>query len=924
MTVQAQLDIDSQNFEYILCIEGVGWGDTSSGFVGDVFVSADIAGTLAADLNSPTIHKTLQLPRSITDNLDPKNVAYDQGGMVFQIVDDETTFLTTKFKQHITNGTESVTDTNAIAWNDTTLRIADGTGFADGDVVWVGGREAILLAGKALQGGTIYNYSGVTRGYLGTDRGRLAPLATVYGAMSWPPGTSVFGHNRFWHNRRVKLWAHVPGESYTGCVLLYSGRLRGDRIKDRGNYLEFISVSDDGAVVQIRKGATKNYVASDTTVWTIKGSMFHSLHTEAPSAAQSRYWAKKHLLHIRRGDNSGINDAFALFYSLYNYRRVAGGTDGAVTAWHSTHGTQPQAVIDSDGLYRCDALVTIGGDPARVEYKREDASAENVVATRNISGGAELGDFSLFETGAPVRYMLDNVSDDATKNRFAIDNVVQRDVMRTALMLLAGMNGEFFVADAASGAANGSTVVFTAPGFTADQWDGYWLYCSEGSNLGYIREIASNTATTVTLVDSFPSQATAGNEYQIRNSRYDCLPMGWNMCIHHDDIDIEEFERIQDTHLSGVKVGQFALGEDDRTDLIAFVKEKILKPFGVVLINDRTTGKMTPRYIGELLGDGVAINYVTVGASDIIEMGDIDRAAQSPMGKVEMIVRTVESRTVVIPISMLMVEATTHRIADVANSAQTNTIEIIADELKSVFHDLELDVHSVDATILSKDDPGVAFLTSLLLWKLNRYSNPPPTVSLKLTDEFSLTVQAGTVLLITDTTKRKPYSPYDGSEGWTAQGAIVLSSEVVLEGEQGLRCTVQLLPIVSAAVISSAATVTGSGAFGGNGYFEVNDNDFTVDDTKNDWDEFVAGDYIQHRTEDGLGLTDYTIDSIDSVSSPTRIYVGAAAIADGVTAGDFISYHDWDGTQTTSMENFSAYANVAGIIGGVNQAKEYA
>jgi len=97
MTVQAELENPGGRFEYILCIEGIGWptdeATIASGFDGDVFVTNDFNGTLASILDC-TVHKGLYLPTSMSDSFDPMTNRYSHGGMRFQVQDQDSWFMT--------------------------------------------------------------------------------------------------------------------------------------------------------------------------------------------------------------------------------------------------------------------------------------------------------------------------------------------------------------------------------------------------------------------------------------------------------------------------------------------------------------------------------------------------------------------------------------------------------------------------------------------------------------------------------------------------------------------------------------------------------------------------------------------------------------------------------------------------------------
>jgi hypothetical protein len=238
MTAQAELLKDAHSMGYALCIEGIGWpigetssyGGSASGFAGNLFVVDDLNGDMATKLagsETPTIRKGLGLPNAIGDSFDPATLQYKNDGINFDIVDDG--FILSSVTGQRTPNEMLVSTAFAYQTVDLILKVTTGGShvFASADVVWIGGRELVKLGTKS--GAGPYTYTGCTRGYLGTPRGRLDRVLIGDDGMTWTAETSVQSVGRFLHDRRVRLYGHVPGESasHGACVLLYTGRLRG-------------------------------------------------------------------------------------------------------------------------------------------------------------------------------------------------------------------------------------------------------------------------------------------------------------------------------------------------------------------------------------------------------------------------------------------------------------------------------------------------------------------------------------------------------------------------------------------------------------------------------------------------------------------------------------------------------------------------
>ena len=88
--------------EYFLCVEGLGWptdiSDLTQGFSGTVFATGDLNGDLATVLGC-TVKLGLNLPRGISEQMDPRTLEYSSGSMSFSVLDVDD-FLQTNFRRH--------------------------------------------------------------------------------------------------------------------------------------------------------------------------------------------------------------------------------------------------------------------------------------------------------------------------------------------------------------------------------------------------------------------------------------------------------------------------------------------------------------------------------------------------------------------------------------------------------------------------------------------------------------------------------------------------------------------------------------------------------------------------------------------------------------------------------------------------------
>jgi hypothetical protein len=942
MSVDAELLKDAQLFEYILCIEGVGWPTDettlASGFDGTVFVTNDLNADLATVLGC-SIHHGLEPPSAISDSLDPKSYAYTPGDLSFTVVESEDDLLETTFRPH--SSTTSQHLHVAFGWGDTSVQIDGGNNFANGDVVWIAGREALLLSAKAIVAGSVYSFT-ATRGYLGTPRGKRNARPTGLDAFQWAADTEVYSRSPFDHDRRVALFAHVPGESVGNCRRMYVGRLRNYTLGEQGTRWQFNTVAEKmvGAA-RLRESPTAHvlggYTYIQTTPYPRSGYVRdgeEAPNVNLPPLGYGDYW-NLHLIdvidpHIE-GHQLDDFEKYAGAY-FYNYRQVPGGTAGVRTAVIADP-TDPQSDDGPNNTgHTIDAVARIGEIYIRVLYKMHaNMGFNNWVAepwdiNQNLSGG-----YPQFPPKAPIRFLLDNGQDSWIKSRFAFNQATSRNVVDVFLMFATSMNNEFFIGDSNGGTATVPT--FAAPGWTTDEWAGYALHVVEGARAGETRTIASNAAAALTL-DRALSGVIGANEAQIRNSLYDVLPLGWGLGIHNSQIDIDSFESVRDKYLQGAEVGIFCLGDSDTIDIWELLLENLCRPYGFIPYISRATGKLSCVYVGETLPDGIVDDYIAVTTEEIIELGDIEYSSHVPVAEIALSVRDV-GRGAIHPsaytttqyagLTVSQWEFAEAAIRSMAIAGPEHTVRVRPVDIDQVFDPGQLETMTFRAMFNSIEDDG--WVAAEMANRIRRHATPDPQVSIRLGAKFlagTNTVHVGSLLSITDSDKYNPVDPFNGGRGWTNQLARVLETKINLSADgPTIDCVVQLLSSVNGAKIAPACTVTAKGNDAGGDYFTINATDFVVDEENDrDDDEFEVDDLIELRSITGAHKEDEVIKTIDTANN--RIYVDGA-IASAIAAGDYITFQEWSNSNTDNMDDFAGLADSNETLGaGNDEAKEYA
>ena len=152
MSVTTELAREGQRFEYFLALEGAGWptnglsGALSGGFSGAVWTTNDMLSTLATVLGC-TVYHGLGLPESISEEIDPRTTSYSPGGVSLEIQDHDNWWLTNHTPRKAGTSTTIFDDGSGVGlhYADRNVKLTDGTGFVEGDLIWVGGRELVKI-----------------------------------------------------------------------------------------------------------------------------------------------------------------------------------------------------------------------------------------------------------------------------------------------------------------------------------------------------------------------------------------------------------------------------------------------------------------------------------------------------------------------------------------------------------------------------------------------------------------------------------------------------------------------------------------------------------------------------------------------------------------------------------------------------------
>lgn len=961
MTALTDIARREQRFEYFICIEGVGWpenersanGGANNGFNGRVFATADLEGDLATALAGNTysvaVHTGLSLPDAIGDEIDPLTLAYKVSGMNFQVQDTADRYLLSQYSPYRTP-TETTLDANW-AWESTTVPVTAAP-FATGDVVWIGGREAVKLGAAS---GTSYPSS--VRGYLGTQRGRASMYVDGAGALTWLIGTSVSSVNRFIYDRRVRLYAHVPGDATgAGCILLYSGRLRGLSSDHAGLLWSFETVGEQvSSFGKKRKSPTiwssgaEQFVGLNNRPFGDTGGALQQGSYNDPNTPPREYIVESEVsiarISMRLWPTSIPAAVAALPYEytapffFYTYRTMPGGVAGVHAAIASAQPREPQAeTIDSDEFI-IDAYMQVGDVTVRALKRFQDGDAHDFLC----EPVGPSGELVLQLPRGPVRFLIDNLSNDYRTSRYAVNLEVRRHPIDVLLMHLTSLPAEIARFDATN--ASSASAIKTATQYADNIFAGYALHCVEGNNKGQARKIVSHAysggVTTFTIERDFDSGTIAnGDEYQVRNTLYDVLPLSWGVGIDAHQIDVDSFEEVRDTFLGGATLGKFVLGTQDTLDLLGLLQSEICQAYGLVIFVDRQTGKLSCRYVGEAYGDGVIDDYIDIPKASILEVGGLEYGVTMPLSKISVKTRAAERRLVGVDVVR---SGVSNIFASYTNRYETRQssfdgkpeiIELVSPDLQAVYEGVDRTEIEISAMLNSVEDCG--FVVSHAYGRLRRQNTPPPMLPLRV--ELPLLaqtdLQAGGFVSITHDAIA---DAYDGEVGLTARQCRILSSRLELkEINPGVSLKVELLDTVAGARIAPAGLCIGTKGSDSNGQYLFIDKAHFVADPDNDRDHwlFAVGDEIGIYTREGaLRESLGTITGFGSsfVADPTaaveegatvRVYVSDASITTTIASDDVIKFRA-NAASSARMDLYSKYSKDDETLTDGSTAREY-
>ncbi len=900
---------------------------------------------------SVTVHKGLMLPESVGDKIDPLTYKYEVGGMDFEIVDDiqssGASYIAASVTPHRTGNETTVSSSFAYTADD--LVLVDGTDFAAGGTVWLGGRELVYLGSKS--GGGPHTYTDCIRGYLGTPRGTVAPAFPDVSGMAWAAGTVAHSVNKFMYNRRVRLYAHAPGETPDGMLLLYSGRLRGLRSDGGGTSWTFESAGEQVNAFGRVKYCNSAWNIRQTNFIAPNGTPFQSYSmpgsgsgTPTQETSITEQEAGSGLARLSMNLNSagitafpGGDDSMGLI-SIYQYRSEPGGTAGAKAAILTT---APQAPTVGNTAYCADSYIQAGERIVHVLAKRPHNGSTEYEGDKLMCSALNVfGDFWLNWSleAMPVKFLLDNVGDEWKLSRFAVNRMVRRNPIDVLLMFLTSTHDEFYIADS-DGSGTGRQIGFAS--LPTTDWAGFALHCVEGADKGYARKILSTSSTNIVLEQAFPSGTDVGGaEYQVRNTIYDVLPIGWGLAVPNHRIDVAQFEYVRDRFLADVTIGKFVIGTSERTDILDMLLKDICQAYNILIFIGRD-GRLTCRYMGEALGDGLVDDYVTISKSDVIgDVGDLQYHLDKPIGSVDLRVRSTGRAVVAIQYDnpyggSVMYEETGRTYATIqapSMDGATTTLKVTSTELASAFGGENLESIEVSAMFNSVEDCGQVI--ALAYSRLSRYASAPPTMEFMLGLHQAEDIQAGTYLSITHDSIIDPYS---GSTGLSSRVGKVLQTDILLRQEDpGISVVVELLPNVAAGKIAPACEVVSKSSDANGQYLKCYPDKYVIDtDNDRDHNYFAVDDRVELRDKTGalkedLGtVTGFGSDFVSDPSQATdsdaniRIYVSDASITSSIASGDYITFKPWSGSNTDRMDGYAPYASSAGALTGGDGPKEF-
>ncbi len=956
MSVQPALSKQAHSLEFVLAIEGIGWPDSIDDLDGDwdgtVFATADLSGDMASTLGC-TIKKCLVAPGGFSESFDPEGYTMTSGGMTFELVNSRD-ILSTYFRSHRNtkaSGSEQagrVYSGNVLDWAQTTLRIqwtnpgGTVTPAAAGDVVWVGGSEAVLLGSRSSLGSDAYEYASCTRGYLGTPRGtedRPAMTGTSYGS-EYAEGTFVYPWNPYWQGRRTLLCARIPGTDQLSA--LAHGLISKVTREKNGSNWSLQTVARSAPLRMRRKPVVGGGLVARDALLAVNDnarSYADAIYQDgggdaSVSAGQLR---KRYVL----VDLSQAVDSKTRFGSfLYAYRTVPGGTQGAYDS-HFTTTPQAEQVTytsefgDDSGRYMSWRPALIGQNLTRILFKSpnaagDEATSRHVVVERQLEewGGKAWVTLSTDYT-AEVRVLIDNYSATPEFNPFSVNSRVLNDPISFCLTLLTSRDGEFYRADAAA-AGTTTTVNFTAPGWATDQWEGYALHCVEGANKGQARLILANDSDTLTVKPAFPSSSHNGNEYQIRNSIYDTLPFGFGMQVHNSEIDIQAWEDVRDKFGSLWRIGTVLIGADEDEDLWDLMQTQVFRVFGCIPYIDRSTGKMSLRYVGDTYPDGLHITYPSID-NDTVQPGsfktvdltprpDISRLSCRYRGNVVIAARPVVGRVNILAATGAAEYGITRweplALAQDLTGESESTITVVIDELDRILRGTGREP-TFEAMLCGARE--AAMLRAIMVDRLYSIAVAAPEADLILDFRNLLELYAGAIIKV-NCTNAGIGDPYSADTTLASHLCRILSMDVSVTPRPQVRMRVQMLGNTStrAGLLAPACIVTAKGTMPDDN-FEIGDNNVFVSATSadlDDWDGLVVGDRIELRDTTGaLKEGPFVIASFGANEAATTelastdIINVTSSISSTIAAGDYVTFAPWSSSNTSNMNNFCAYAD---------------
>lgn len=959
MTLSTERAKSAQAVEYLLAIEGVGWpssdGDPASYYVAEarLFASADITGSLASCFTGPVLLSYgLSVESSIEESLDPRSLEHSVGGMTFKIV-DAGGWLLANFSPHRTGQSTTLYETLPAASR--TVKLSDGTNFATGDLVWLGGRELVKLGTKANIAGTAYQYTTSERGYLGTPIGRVDVFGRGGGDLQWEGGTGIGTTQvntirRFWRDARVQLLAHVPGEVDT-FQAIWRGRIRNVRVPSGGDEWSIQCVGEKSLGLDILRKVPSVVIESNIVVTASsveRGSQFEAADLSVeyynpvnPPSDPSSVGRFRRLVGLRSADQDrqGVSEHAGMtsIATSYQYRTEPGGTRGVLSGM-TPPSTTIQAYDSTDDTDINYSLLSVGESVYRMLKRAGGWSYPFVIAELSADWLGQY-DFGAFENGATARIMLDNWTNSPEISRFAVNNCIMRHPIDVALCFLTSMPGEYFRVDAAGGSTSSNVVIASSPITGLHDWsNGFALHCVEGVNKGQARRITNYNATNIGVTPPFDSAPGVGDEYQIRNSLYDVLPLGWGLGLVSTLIDVESFERVRDQSLPGARIGRFAIGAQDEIDIFSLVQTMLLKPYGVFCYVDHGTGKLTASYVGEAAQDGLEETYATLTEAEIVQVGEIDYALAKPIGRVNVNVRTTDSKTVRYNgstwgrmASAIATGASGDIVRDVPSVDPTKgeivAIPVDASNVEASLRRDGFDVLELDARMNTLDD--AEHIVARAVGMMKRYAVPPPTINLFIDIAKQGALRLGQVVKVTDS---RIHDPYTGARGVTsALMRIVRLSHPTMTGGNYISLQAQMLGNVTLAKLAPAAVITAATYDGGlaKWYLTVEDKNFvsnpmsttgTTTEDK-DWWYFAVGDAV--RVYDRTGAAKGNARAIvyfgsnqsatPEGASDSRIYLdGDPGIS--YAAQDYVTFEKWGASTSGRQTDYSHWADAAGYI----------